>query len=77
MRRPTCRRLAEDLSADPLPRLRSSPLSEKGTIPLSTYLTIYKVGDIVDIKANSAEQKGMPHKVRRLVLALDMSELAH
>ncbi|CED83445.1 60s ribosomal protein l21 [Phaffia rhodozyma] len=35
---------------------------KKGTIPLSTYLTIYKVGDIVDIKANAAEQKGMPHK---------------
>ncbi|RKP28510.1 hypothetical protein METBISCDRAFT_20437, partial [Metschnikowia bicuspidata] len=33
-----------------------------GTIPLSTYLTVYKVGDIVDIKANGAVQKGMPHK---------------
>lgn len=30
---------------------------------MSTYLVTYKVGDIVDIKANSAEQKGMPHKV--------------
>jgi large subunit ribosomal protein L21e len=29
---------------------------------MSTYLTTYRVGDIVDIKANSAEQKGMPHK---------------
>lgn len=33
-----------------------------GTIPLSTYLTVYKVGDIVDIKANGSIQKGMPHK---------------
>ncbi|KAF8470239.1 ribosomal protein L21e-domain-containing protein [Kalaharituber pfeilii] len=36
---------------------------EKGMIPLSTYLTQYRVGDIVDIKANGAVQKGMPHKV--------------
>ncbi|GAA5866487.1 hypothetical protein JCM8547_000640 [Rhodosporidiobolus lusitaniae] len=34
----------------------------KGVIPLSTYLKVYKVGDIVDIKANAAQQKGMPHK---------------
>ena len=33
-----------------------------GTIPLSTYLKVYKVGDIVDIKANGSIQKGMPHK---------------
>ncbi|PWW73843.1 60S ribosomal protein L21-B [Tuber magnatum] len=36
---------------------------EKGMIRLSTYLKQYKVGDIVDIKANGAVQKGMPHKV--------------
>ncbi|KAI1483435.1 hypothetical protein K445DRAFT_318120 [Daldinia sp. EC12] len=36
---------------------------EKGAIRLSTYLQQYKVGDIVDIKANGAVQKGMPHKV--------------
>ncbi|KAI9313931.1 60S ribosomal protein L21-A [Dichotomocladium elegans] len=35
---------------------------EHGSIPLSTYLKVYKVGDIVDIKANAAVQKGMPHK---------------
>ena len=29
---------------------------------LSTYLVNYKLGDYVDIKANSAIQKGMPHK---------------
>ncbi|KAJ3393873.1 Kinesin-like protein kif9 [Entophlyctis sp. JEL0112] len=34
----------------------------KGQIKLSTYLVNYKVGDIVDIKANGAVQKGMPHK---------------
>ncbi|KAH3902207.1 60S ribosomal protein L21-A [Saccharomycodes ludwigii] len=33
-----------------------------GTIPLSTYLKVYKVGDIVDIKANGSIQKGMPFK---------------
>ncbi|KAI0487695.1 ribosomal protein L21e-domain-containing protein [Xylaria cf. heliscus] len=36
---------------------------QKGFIRLSTYLQQYKVGDIVDIKANGAVQKGMPHKV--------------
>ncbi|KAJ1990065.1 60S ribosomal protein L21A [Dimargaris cristalligena] len=35
---------------------------DHGTVKLSTYLKIYKVGDIVDIKANAAEQRGMPHK---------------
>jgi len=36
---------------------------KKGMIALGTYLKPYKVGDIVDIKANGAVQKGMPHKV--------------
>jgi large subunit ribosomal protein L21e len=36
---------------------------QHGPIRLSTYLRPYHVGDIVDIKANAAEQKGMPHKV--------------
>jgi ribosomal protein L21E len=36
--------------------------AEHGPIKLSTYLINYKVGDIVDIKANAAQQKGMPHK---------------
>ncbi|KAJ3484566.1 hypothetical protein NLI96_g5559 [Meripilus lineatus] len=35
---------------------------EKGPIKISTYLIPYRVGDIVDIKANAAQQKGMPHK---------------
>lgn len=34
-----------------------------GALPLSAYLKVYKVGDIVDIKANGSVQKGMPHKV--------------
>ncbi|KAK6330957.1 60S ribosomal protein L21A [Orbilia javanica] len=34
-----------------------------GMISLSTYLQQYKVGDIVDIRANGAQQKGMPYKV--------------
>ncbi|KAK9450899.1 60S ribosomal protein eL21 [Limtongia smithiae] len=33
-----------------------------GTLPMSVYLKTYKVGDIVDIKANGSVQKGMPHK---------------
>ena len=32
-------------------------------IPLGTYMKTYRVGDIVDIKANGAVQKGMPYKV--------------
>ena len=30
---------------------------QKGYIPLSTYLTNYRLGDYVDIKVNSAVQK--------------------
>ncbi|CAB4375294.1 60S ribosomal protein L21-A [Rhizophagus irregularis] len=40
----------------------SRKFRETGSIRLSTYLKTYKVGDIVDIKANGAVQKGMPHK---------------
>lgn len=29
---------------------------------MSVFLKTYKVGDIVDIKANGSVQKGMPHK---------------
>ena len=35
-------------------------------IPLSTYLKTYRVGDIVDVVANGAVQKGMPYKVSNL-----------
>ena len=30
--------------------------------PLTTFLRNYKVGDMVDIVAQSSQQKGMPHK---------------
>lgn len=33
-----------------------------GVEPLSTFLRVFKKGDIVDIKGNGAFQKGMPHK---------------
>merc|ERR1712093_682749 len=33
-----------------------------GPLALTKYLTVYKRGDIVDIKGNGAIQKGMPHK---------------
>ncbi|GAA97184.1 uncharacterized protein L969DRAFT_156691 [Mixia osmundae IAM 14324] len=35
---------------------------QHGLIKMSTYLRTFRIGDIVDIKANAAEQKGMPHK---------------
>jgi|Transcript_132908 large subunit ribosomal protein L21e len=38
------------------------PFRKTGTIPLSTYLKTYKVGDIVDVVAHGAVHKGMPHK---------------
>ncbi|KAF2691739.1 hypothetical protein K458DRAFT_425638 [Lentithecium fluviatile CBS 122367] len=41
----------------------SRGFKKRGYIPLSTYLTQYKVGDIVDVVANGAVQKGMPYKV--------------
>nr|AHB12467.1 60S Ribosomal Protein L21 [Pantala flavescens] len=42
--------------------LFSRKFRKHGTIPLSTYLKVYRVGDIVDIKGNGAVQKGMPYK---------------
>ena len=42
--------------------LNEACVAEKGFIKLSTYLIPYRVGDIVDIKANAAQQRGMPHK---------------
>jgi len=35
---------------------------KKGVEHLSTYLKLYKIGDIVDVKGCGAFQKGMPHK---------------
>ena len=37
----------------------SRDFKKKGSIALSTYLKQYKVGDIVDVVANGAVQKGM------------------
>ncbi|MBN3299142.1 RL21 protein, partial [Amia calva] len=38
------------------------PFRKHGPVPLSTYMRIYKKGDIVDIKGTGTVQKGMPHK---------------
>merc|ERR1712232_24837 len=40
----------------------SRSFREKGMVRTSTYLTTFKVGDIVDVVANAAIHKGMPHK---------------
>jgi len=42
--------------------LFSKKFRHHGVEPLSTFLRVYKRGDIVDIKGNGAFQKGMPHK---------------
>ena len=36
---------------------------KRGPVALKVHLATYKVGDIVDVKANGAVQKGMPYKV--------------
>jgi large subunit ribosomal protein L21e len=38
------------------------PFRKHGPAPLSTYMTIYKIGDFVDVVGNGAIHKGMPHK---------------
>ncbi|KAI9222637.1 60S ribosomal protein L21-A [Blastocladiella britannica] len=42
--------------------LFSKNFRQHGPEHLSTYMKVYRVGDIVDIKANAAIHKGMPHK---------------
>jgi len=42
--------------------LFSKAFRKRGVEHLSTYLKVYKVGDIVDVKGNGAIQKGMPYK---------------
>ena len=42
--------------------LFSKSYRKHGTIPLSRYLVNYKKGDYVDIIADGAIQRGMPHK---------------
>ncbi|GAB7353570.1 hypothetical protein MBLNU459_g3998t1 [Dothideomycetes sp. NU459] len=57
-------RLQEEGKQDEKPDNRRRELTrQKGYIALSTYLKQYKVGDIVDVVANGAVQKGMPYKV--------------
>merc|ERR1712169_77652 len=45
----------------------SRDFRKKGMIKLSTYLRQYKVGDIVDIKANGAVQKGKHRYIEKRV----------
>ncbi|KAF0298709.1 60S ribosomal protein L21 [Amphibalanus amphitrite] len=40
----------------------AKPFRKHGVEHLSTYMKVYRVGDIVDIKGNGAIHKGMPHK---------------
>jgi large subunit ribosomal protein L21e len=40
----------------------SQSFRHHGPVHLSTYLTTFKIGDYVDIKANASIHKGMPHK---------------
>lgn len=42
--------------------LFSRGFRQKGVIGLSTYMRVFKVGERVDIVANSAQHKGMPFK---------------
>ena len=42
--------------------LLSKGFRKNGVIPMTTYLRVYKVGDYVDVKCDSAVQKGMPYK---------------
>ncbi len=39
------------------------PFRQHGQIPMTPYLTTFKVGEYVDIRVNGAVQKGMPHKI--------------
>eukprot|EP00056_Hartaetosiga_gracilis_P016194 m.4229 g.4229 ORF g.4229 m.4229 type:complete len:157 (-) comp3843_c0_seq1:79-549(-) len=41
----------------------SRPFRGRGSVGVKTYLQVYKVGDIVDVKGNGAYSIGMPHKV--------------
>ena len=59
------------MSVDPLQVLTSlryafsRGFKRRGSIPLSTYLKSYHVGDIVDVVANGAVQKGKQTPKRR------------
>ncbi len=38
----------------------SRPFKRHGVIPLSTYMQVYKIGDIVDVKVSFRIQKSLP-----------------
>lgn len=42
--------------------LFQQPFRRRGLPHMSTYLSVFRVGDYVDIKGNGAIHKGMPHK---------------
>jgi large subunit ribosomal protein L21e len=42
--------------------LFAQPFRKHGVVPLSKYLTTFKIGEYVDIRANGAVHKGMPQK---------------
>ncbi len=42
--------------------LFQQPFRRRGLPHMSTYLSVFKVGDYVDLKGNGAIHKGMPHK---------------
>lgn len=48
----------------------SRDFKKKGMIPLSTYLKQYRVGDIVDVVANGAVQKGMREYIPTSIFVL-------
>jgi len=43
-------------------QLFARPPRQHGAVKLSTYTTVYKVGQYVDVKINGAYHKGMPHR---------------
>jgi large subunit ribosomal protein L21e len=42
--------------------LFARPFRQNGQLNMTNYLTTYKIGDFVDIRANGAIHKGMPYK---------------
>ncbi|KAH9461534.1 hypothetical protein Pst134EA_017834 [Puccinia striiformis f. sp. tritici] len=58
--RPSCYSLYSDTAVARVTSFKRG-FKEAGQIKLSTFLKVYRVGDIVDIKANGTQQKGMPH----------------
>lgn len=47
---------------------------QKGYIPLSTYLTTYRLGDYVDIKVNSAVQKVGSQNLLRCMISTSAAD---